>query len=79
MSPEKIAAFDYLGRRLTSSVDRVRRKQGERSVRAFAVVVSRVGADDVFEMAAAEERSTRNSDLQSPSSPVRANGLREAS
>jgi hypothetical protein len=55
-STENIAAFDYLGRRLAGPVDRVRRKQGERSVRALAVVVSRVGADDVFEVAATKDQ-----------------------
>ena len=55
-STENIAAFDHLGRRLAGSVDRVRRKQGERSVRALAVVVNRVGADDVFEVAATKDQ-----------------------
>jgi hypothetical protein len=55
-STENIAAFDYLGPGLAGSVDHVRRKQGERSVRALAVVVSRVGADDVFEVAATKDQ-----------------------
>jgi hypothetical protein len=51
-SAESVAALDLAGVRWTGSVGRCGREQGECSVWALAVVVRRVCAEHVFEVAA---------------------------